>query len=217
MRKIFLIGGLGADERVFQNMDLPQFDKVFVKWINPAKNESIENYAKRLSTQIKEPKPYILGVSFGGMMATEIAKYYPDADVFIVSSAKTYRELPLLYRIIGRLGVLKILPVQFLTYHNRIVDWFFGVKNSKESDLLKSILADTDTTFLKWALQQITLWRNEEIPSNLMHIHGDKDRILPINFTKPNAVIHEGGHLMILNKTPEIENIIQQKFTSTLI
>lgn len=217
MRKIFLIGGLGADERVFQNMDLPQFDKVFVKWINPAKNESIENYAKRLSTQIKEPKPYILGVSFGGMMATEIAKYYPHADVFIVSSAKTYRELPLLYRIIGRLGVSKILPVQFLTYHNRIVDWFFGVKNSKESDLLKSILADTDTTFLKWALQQITLWRNEEIPSNLMHIHGDKDRILPINFTKPNAVIHEGGHLMILNKTPEIENIIQQKFTSTLI
>lgn len=217
MRKIFLIGGLGADERVFRNLALPQFEKVFVSWITPTKNESIEYYAKRLSAQIKESKPCILGVSFGGMLATEIAKYYPDAEVFIVSSVKTYRELPLLYRIIGRLGLLKILPVQFLTYHNRIVDWFFGVKNNKESDLLKSILADTDTAFLKWALQQITLWSNEKIPSNLTHIHGDKDRILPINFTTPNAVIQEGGHLMILNKTPEIEIIIQQKFTSTLI
>lgn len=217
MRKIFLIGGLGADERVFQNIDLPQFDKIFVTWIPPAENESIENYAKRLSAQIQEPKPCILGVSFGGMIATEIAKYYPGADVFIVSSAKTFRELPLLYRIIGRSGLLKILPIQLLTYHNRISDWFFGVKNSKESNLLKLILADTDPLFLKWALQQITLWSNKEIPSNLTHIHGDKDRILPITFTKPNAIIHEGGHLMILNKTPEIETIIQQKFTGTLI
>jgi len=217
MRKIFLIGGLGADERVFQNMDLPQFEKIFVTWIPPVKNESIESYAKRLSAQIKEPKPCILGVSFGGMIATEMAKYYPEAEVFIVSSAKTYRELPWVYRIIGRLGLLKLLPIQFLTYHNRIVDWFFGVKNSKESNLLKSILADTDTIFLKWALQQITHWSNREIPSNLTHIHGDKDRILPIAFTKPNAVIHRGGHLIILNKPLEIEDIIQQKFTSTLI
>ncbi|MFN8344824.1 MAG: alpha/beta hydrolase [Spirosomataceae bacterium] len=210
MKKIFLIGGLGADERIFQNLDLPYFEKIFIKWVTPNKKESIKNYSKRITSQITEQNAIILGVSFGGMLATEIAKFYPESKVFIVSSAKTFKEIPLIYRIIGRLGCLKIIPANVLKYHSSFTDWFFGVENKEESTLLSSILAVTDSYFLKWALQQITLWNNKVVSSNLIHIHGDKDRILPLNFTKPDYIIQGGGHFMIFNRAKEIEEILLQ-------
>ncbi len=217
MKKVFLIGGLGADERVFQNLTFPGFEKVFIHWLIPTKNESLEKYSKRLSEQITESNPLILGVSFGGMLAVEMMKFYTSSKVFIVSSAKTSHELPLIYRIIGRLGLLKIVPAKAFTYHTRVIDWFFGVENKWESNLLKSIIQDTNVSFLKWALQQITLWNNQTFTSNLTHIHGDKDRILPIGSSTPNYIIHGGGHFMILNRAKEIEEILQHKFTNSLI
>jgi hypothetical protein len=151
------------------------------------------------------------------MLAVEMAKYYPESNVFIVSSAKTCQELPLIYRIIGRLGVFKIVPTKVFTYHSRVIDWFFGVENTLESNLLKSIIEDTNVSFLKWALQQITLWSNQTFSSNLTHIHGDKDRILPIGYSQPNYIIHGGGHFMILNRAQKIEEILQHKFTQSRI
>ena len=50
---IYLISGLGADERVFQNLDFGRLKPTFIKWIEPIKNETIEEYALRLSLQIK--------------------------------------------------------------------------------------------------------------------------------------------------------------------
>jgi predicted phosphoribosyltransferase len=38
-------------------------------------NDTLQSYAIQLSAQIDTPKPIILGVSFGGMIAIEIAKY----------------------------------------------------------------------------------------------------------------------------------------------
>ncbi len=50
MKTLNFISGLGADERVFQYLDVPVPDKNFVKWIDPRKNESLENYAARLAS-----------------------------------------------------------------------------------------------------------------------------------------------------------------------
>ncbi len=51
-----------------------------------------------------------LGVSFGGMMAVEIAKYYPAATVILVSSIGSRRALPWWMRTCGRLGLNRLMP-----------------------------------------------------------------------------------------------------------
>lgn len=212
MKKIFLIGGLGADERVFQHISLYPFEQIFVQWLPSFRNEPLADYAKRLATQfILENDPIIVGVSFGGMLATEIAKLKPKAKVFIVSSAKTFKEIPVYFRILGYLNILKFTPIQLFKYHTKITDWFFGVKNKQESLLLESILQNTDGLFLKWALNQIVHWENTIVPSNVFHIHGNKDRILPSKFVNPTITIAGGGHLMILNKALEISKIIEHQ------
>jgi len=43
---IYFISGLGADERVFQFLDLSDIKKVFIKWITPQINEELSAYAE---------------------------------------------------------------------------------------------------------------------------------------------------------------------------
>lgn len=75
--------------------------------------------------------------------------------------------------------------------------------------LLKQILRDTDAKFLPWAINQIVNWKNNTIPSNLIHIHGNKDRIIPIRNISPTFIIQGAGHFMIITHAKEIEILIK--------
>lgn len=88
-KKIYLISGLGADERMFQRLNFYNFEPVYLQWISPKKNESISDYAARLKSQITEEKPIIIGLSLGGMMAVEISKQIKTEKVVLISSIKT--------------------------------------------------------------------------------------------------------------------------------
>jgi hypothetical protein len=78
MKKIYFISGLGADKRIFSFLDLSFCEPVFVDRITPLKNESLQGYALRLGKNIPGKDPVIIGISFGGMLATEIAKVNPS-------------------------------------------------------------------------------------------------------------------------------------------
>ena len=204
---IYLISGLGADERVFQNLDFGRLKPTFIKWIEPRQNETIQEYALRLSEQIVTKKPIILGVSFGGMIAIEIAKQIDYQQVILISSAKTKTEIPLIYRILGRLKLHKLIPIRLFKQANILTYWFFGMNSKSEKKMLKGILNDTDSTFLKWAMDAIITWKNEVIIDKLVHFHGDNDRILPIkNIVKVDLIIPNGGHLMVFNRADVIND-----------
>ena len=206
--KIYILSGLGADRRVFKFIKFNNFEPVFIDWIIPLKNESIENYANRISKQIKEDKPIVLGISFGGIIAIEISKQIETKKLILLSTAKTKYELPKLYLILGKLGLLKIMPTQLLKQNNFIVNYLFGVKSKEEKKLLKNILNDTESEFLKWALEKIINWKNTEIPENFIHIHGTNDKIIPDKKNMSNIQIKDGGHLMTLNKFNELNKVI---------
>ncbi len=48
MKRLYLISGLGADERVFRNIDFDGNDTKFISWISPETNEERSIYCKRL-------------------------------------------------------------------------------------------------------------------------------------------------------------------------
>ena len=214
---IYLISGLGADERVFQNLDFGRLKPKFIKWIEPKDNETIQEYALRLSEQIDTNKPIILGVSFGGMIAIEIAKQIDYQQVILISSAKTKTKIPLIYRILGLLKLHKLVPIRLFKQANILTYWFFGMNTKAEKEMLKGILHDTDSTFLKWAMDAILNWKNEIIIDKLVHIHGNNDRILPIHYIKKvDLIILNGGHLMIFNRADVINDALIIKESSGL-
>jgi pimeloyl-ACP methyl ester carboxylesterase len=210
MKQIYLLSGLGADHRVLQDLDFTGYQPTFIKWIQPVENEAIEDYAKKLTEQIKTEKPIIIGLSFGGMMAVEIGKLIETEMIILIASAKTKLEIPFYYRFAGSLGLHKLLPSNLLKQPNFISNWFFGTESKKDKTLLANILRDTDSIFLKWAIDKIVSWQNVITPPNLTHIHGTSDRILPYKFVSSDVTILNGGHFMTTNKAEELSREIRK-------
>ena len=205
MKNIYLISGLGADERVFRNIDFKGENPKYIHWITPSVDESLESYSSRLLNQIDTKNEFILiGVSFGGIIANEISKHVPAKKIIIISSIKCSSEKPLIYRIINFFKLISLIPSFLLKIYNPILAYFFGVSSSEDKELLKSFLSKTDGRFLKWALQSILKWNNEEYLSNLFHIHGTNDKLFPSRLIGRAILIADGSHFMILNKAKEI-------------
>ena len=205
---IYIISGLGADKRMFQNFSFEGYNVIHIDWIFPLENENLQNYALRISKNIKDENAILIGLSFGGILSVEISKIKKIKKVFLLSSAKTKFEIPFYYRVLGKLNLLKIIPNSILKRVNYLTYLVFGAKTNFEKNLLKDIIKNTDKHFLKWALHQIMNWKNENYSENIVHIQGDSDLILPHNFIKYDYLIKDGTHFMTLNQSKEIETII---------
>src|SRR5438067_2088458 len=96
--QVFFLSGLGADKRVFELLDLSFCEPVFLDWIPPQQNETLEHYALRIKEAFIPGNAIVIGLSFGGMLATEIVKHDPSVKAILLSSAKTIYELPAYYR-----------------------------------------------------------------------------------------------------------------------
>lgn len=210
LKPIYFISGLGADERIFQWLRYDGFRPVHIHWIPPAKKESIEDYAKRLSEQIQDEDPIIVGLSFGGMIAIEMAKQIKTKRVVLLSSVKKRSEVPYYYKIFRAFPVHRIFPFKSLLWAiYGLAYWLFSPEGTDEKALLKTVLQETDPHFLKWALHKVVVWQNDEVPKNLVHIHGMRDRIFPFAFVFPDYTVENCGHLMVMNRAEEISNLLK--------
>ncbi|MDB5257162.1 MAG: hypothetical protein JWM14_1857 [Chitinophagaceae bacterium] len=203
----YCISGLGADERVFTALRL-RYEIIPLHWLTPLHQESLEHYCQRLIVQIDTGKPYVLiGVSFGGMIACELNRYLQPKQTIIISSAAQASELPLLYKVMGKIKLANWLPEFMLFPPLFVLTYLFGVKTAVHKTLLKNISADTDPVFARWAIDKITHWKNNFIPDRLVRIHGNKDKVLSY-YTPETYVIKGGQHFMIVDRADEISDII---------
>lgn len=214
--KLYLLSGLGADERVFNYLELPGIEKVPIKWIQPNDNETITSYAKRLAEGLKNEGPInLLGVSFGGIIAQELTRHLKIRRLIIISSVKSSKELGLAFHLTRKLGVLKLLslisPSKMKEGMSKMGPKLFGLKNKEEIDLFKAITADTNENFLRWAVGQIPKWEIPDYKGEIIHIHGTNDKMFPGNGIRDYIPIEKGGHFMIVNRAPEISKIVLEK------
>ena len=217
-KNIYCISGLGADKRVFNKLKFKGYQPIHIDWIAPNKQEKLEDYAKRLAAKIKDKEPILIGLSFGGIVAVEIANQIAVAKVILISSVKTTQENPWYFKIFRWLPIHLLIPVKSLLWAAYwLINWFFGLETKEEKQLLKAILIDTDAKFLKWAINRVIFWKNQTIPDRIYHLHGTSDRIFPINFVKPDVTIEQGGHFMIMNRADKISQIIDRIISNSVI
>ncbi|HEY0731127.1 MAG TPA: alpha/beta hydrolase, partial [Chitinophagaceae bacterium] len=206
------ISGLGADERAFEKLNLPEdWNIKHIKWVDPLSNESLEHYSKRLSEQIDRSSTYsFIGLSFGGIIALEMAKFMHPRRIVVLSSLTTQSELPLKYKIAGKFWLHKMVPSYFYKNPTSLTNWLFGVKNNSDKRLLKMIIEDTPDYFLKWAIDRILNWSNNVRPDDVIHIHGDKDKLLPVHLTKADVIIKNAGHLMVYTHADQVSKTLTE-------
>lgn len=208
MQTIYLLSGLGADHRAFRKLNLKGYNLVFIEWISPLNNESISGYAKRLLIQIKEEKPVLIGLSFGGMVALEIAKMRKPELLFLISSARNHMDFNPKFRALMKSDILKLIPGSLFKKSNFMLEYLMGIQQTENKNIFAEIVADTDTSFLFWALNAMTKWENDVLPENMVEIHGTADRLIPFRQTAHMNAIKNGGHLMVLDKADSISSIV---------
>jgi pimeloyl-ACP methyl ester carboxylesterase len=210
MKKVYFIGGIGADKRIFSLLDLTFCEFTFVDWIKPITHESLKDYALRMRKKIPELSPAIVGISFGGMLVTEMAKSDPNINGIILASNKTTTEFPWWFRIGKFIPLYKWTPPFF---SKRLIagnTWLLGAKDKTQKKLLRTIIKESDIHFSKWAIEAILHWENKIIPANITHIHGTADRLLPYRFVKADFTIKDGTHVITMDKHNEISLLLKK-------
>jgi pimeloyl-ACP methyl ester carboxylesterase len=209
MKNVYFISGLGADSRIFSFLDLSYCNPVYIDWIPPQKNDSLQHYALRLRQTIDEKNPLVVGMSFGGMLASEMAKAEPDMNAIIISSNKSSKEFPAYLRVGKYFPIYKAMSGGLMKKTHSAYSWAFGTKGKEESKLVKQIIADSDPAFVKWAIKSILHWESIEVPKNIIHIHGTSDMLLPYRYVKADYTIKGGKHVMPLDKHSEISPLLK--------
>ncbi len=210
MHKIFLIAGLGADTRLFNNIDLGDNDVTPVDWLEPNDHDTLTTYAQKLIHKyFITDNSIVIGVSLGGMIAVEIAKQIRLNKVILISTIKTVSEAPVYFKLGSVLPLYKLIPAIFLPKLGFMIKPVFGKMNAHDTWLFNDMLKQSSPKFMKWALGAVLKWKNETVPANLYHIVGDKDQFFNYKNISNAAIIKGGTHIMVFDKAKQINKLLK--------
>lgn len=210
---VYFISGLGADKRAFERIKLPPaFHAYYLDWIPPVKNETLNDYAKRLSTAIDTSQSFcIVGLSMGGMIASILSGMLPPHKTVLISSVGGNKEFPPLLRFANKTKAYRLLPTFIFRSKNiYLIQRLFGTRERSANALVQYFVSQLNPVFLKWAIEAIVNWKDGERPKEIFHIHGNKDKMFPVKYTRPDVVIENGSHFMVWTKAAEVSRALAQ-------
>ena len=213
---VYCMPGMAASPKIFEFISLPKPFRIhLLSWIPPDKEESLSSYAKRMCERITSENPILLGVSFGGVLVQEITKHIPVQKVIIVSSIKTNEELPLPMKMARTTNAHKLLPTQWINNLDALALFAFGKGIKKRLELYQKYLSERNPDYLNWSINALVNWDQVEVPTSVVHIHGEKDTVFPIKYLSNPYIRIKGGHAAIMTQAQwfnsELPDIILKK------
>lgn len=173
----------------------------------------MNSYAKKMAEPIlKTENPIVIGLSLGGMLASEMTTFMPELQVILVSSIKSHSERSNLLKL-GRLfPVQGLMPPNIM--HRFTSFWEMSQKNrlkGNDSKHMIQMFKEQDDKFLRWAILHAPKWRGKGDESRITHIHGTLDRMFPYRRIKNAIPVHGGTHMMVYLKGDEVTELIKKE------
>lgn len=199
---VYFMPGMAANPSIFENIALPKdkFEQHLLEWFIPEQGMTLSEYAVEMNKNIVHENPVLLGVSFGGMLVQEMAKYIPIKKTIIVSSVKSTSELPKKMTFAKYTKAYKLLPTGLVNNVELLAKYAFGETITKRLKLYEQYLSIRDKHYIDWSLDQIINWDQQDCPERLVHIHGEKDPVFPIGNVKDCITVKNGTHTMIIHR-----------------
>jgi len=151
-----------------------------------------------------------VGVSFGGVVAQEIATVIDAEKVVIISSVKSARELPTRMKFARKTGAYKLIPTGMMLSADDLTKFAIGPRTKKRLKLYQEFLHVRNKQYLDWAIEHMVTWQRKEPLPNVIHIHGDEDIVFPIQKIDDCIVIKGGTHIMLLNKGSQVSEKLKE-------
>ena len=200
-RRLILFPGLGADARLFHRQSSLDAHIEIPPWIEPADDESLASYARRIALTIRSQPPYhIGGCSFGEMIALEVVRLLKPTAVILIASCKT--PLAINQALLGLAPMARLMPKWLLQFSAHSVPSPF-----------RNVLTEVPK-MLTWGPIAIARWQGaEDCNAPIFHIHGSADRIIPARSVSPDRLIRNGGHLINITHAEEVNHFISEAFS----
>lgn len=206
--------GMAANPQIFRYISLPKerFKLHYLEWIVPeSMTETIEHYAERMCSFIKEKNVVLVGVSFGGVIVQEMAKIITPKKVVLIASIKSNKELPKRLRFIKNTRAYKLFPATKISDLESFIHSILGKLAHRKLKHIKTYLSFRDPLYLKWALYNVLHWSQDYTTPNILHIHGTADILFPIKHIDNCEIIKGGEHIMIIRSAKEISLILSNR------
>src|SRR4051812_45161996 len=99
---VYLMPGLGLDQRIFENLSIEAVNQVRLNWLEPERKEPLREYVRRLAGSIKDNRRPIalVGHSFGGIVMQEMQQLVRADKLILLSTIVSAHELPLPFRLL---------------------------------------------------------------------------------------------------------------------
>lgn len=194
--------GMAANPSIFKNIELPpeKFQTHLLQWEQPKKGMGLREYAAEMCAKIEHPNPVLVGVSFGGMLVQEMAMCIDVRKIIIISSVKQKRELPKRLIFAKYTKIHKLLPTGLVTNIELLAKYAFGEPVTKRLELYEQYLSMRDKYYLDWSIDKIVNWNSPDCKTPIVHIHGEKDAVFPIQYISDCITVKNGSHTMIINR-----------------
>lgn len=215
-KHIYWLPGLGFDTRIFSKLQFENCTSFDLNWIEPQDSEPIKDYAVRMAASIADDsdKLILIGHSFGGVLAQEIAAIRQVDQIFLISSIRSRAELPVHFKLIAPTSLYLFFTKKLV--RNTIQFWgeSHGYAKGAGQEMVLDMVGQYSDTYLQWALKALSNWTGANVPTStqISQIHGAKDKTFPISRIKDSDyVLPDGDHFMVYKKAKAVKSFIQKE------
>lgn len=207
---LFAIPGLGVDGRVYGRM-VEHLPLQVIEWLEPEAAETLSQYALRMAHSLPSGQPvWLLGYSFGGVVAQEIARLRPGTQLILINTLCRVAEKP------TWLQVARYLPFYQLargSWRIRSLPLWaprYGVTDAAEQQLLADMFRSASDRQRMWAIRQLCHWQGgrEQQGVVCLRLHGEDDQVFPVGRIQGARVVPGGRHFMIWQQAERLAEII---------
>jgi pimeloyl-ACP methyl ester carboxylesterase len=211
-RRLVLFSGMGADRRLFRSIRIPEAEIVTPDHSEPAHGETLFQYASRVADNLNiQPADIVGGVSFGGMLAGEIARQRPVAGLILLGSCVQPERLPWSYRWVELLG--RLIPdfLLGLRLWGPLVRWRFAPLTGDAETCLIEMARTSRPAQIRTFGRMVIGWKGiDNIHCPVLSIHGGWDRIIPLKCADPDLILKDAGHAFTLTHPDETNAAIRE-------
>jgi hypothetical protein len=157
-------------------------------------------------------RPLLLGgVSFGGMLAYEMASHLKPDAVVLIASCRTRQSLRPMHRAASRL--LPLIPVQAWDLAKLLAGPVVRLRTrvpAAQRHMAVTMFRQSDSRFMHWVLQAILSWQPSRLEGvRVCQIHGRRDLLIPARRVEADELIPDGGHLINITHAAQVNAFIR--------
>ena len=136
-------------------------------------------------------------------MALELTRHLDALGCILISSVRSFDELPFRYRVCRPVGFLKQSVFDSaLRFGSRLVRPSIPRVTVRRMDRM------TSSPFFCWATRAALKWKPSLCNVPVAQIHGSQDKTFPVHRTQPDQIVENAGHMLVTTHSQTVSEFI---------